>query len=104
MEPRVADNPEKSRFEIFAGEDGDELAGFTEYELGEGEISFIHTEIDPHFEGQRLGGRLARGALDAVRGRRLAVLPYCPFIRGWIGKHPDYLDLVPESERPRFGL
>lgn len=104
MEPRVADHREKSRFEIFAGENGGELAGFTEYEVGESEIAFIHTEIDPRFEGQGLGGRLARAALDAIRERRLAVLPYCPFIRGWIGKHPEYLDLVPESERPRFDL
>jgi predicted GNAT family acetyltransferase len=22
------------------------------------------------------------------------VLPLCPFIKGWIGKHPDYVDLV----------
>jgi len=22
------------------------------------------------------------------------VLPRCPFIRGWIDKHPDYQDLV----------
>jgi predicted GNAT family acetyltransferase len=101
MEPRVADNPERSRFEIFVG---DEVAGFTEYHLFGDEIAFIHTEIDPSYEGQGLGGRLARAALDASRERKLSVLPFCPFIRGWIAKHPEYVDLVPESERPRFGF
>ncbi|MEV8287193.1 GNAT family N-acetyltransferase [Streptomyces niveus] len=101
MESRVADNPGRSRYEVF---DGDELAGFTEYHRYRDEIAFIHTEIDPRFAGRGLGGVLARGALGAAREQELAVLPFCPFIRGWIGKHPDYADLVPQEQRARFGL
>nr|WP_260613044.1 MULTISPECIES: GNAT family N-acetyltransferase [Streptomyces] len=101
MEPRVADNPGRSRFEVF---DDDELAGFAEYHRYQDEIAFIHTEIDPRFEGRGLGGVLARAALDAAREQGLGVLPFCPFIRGWIGKHPEYTDLVPQGQRARFGL
>ncbi|EFL13705.1 GNAT family N-acetyltransferase [Streptomyces sp. C] len=104
MEPQVTDRPQKSRYEILAGDDGTETAGFAEYHFSEGEIAFIHTEIDSRFAGQGLGGLLARGALDDARARGLRVLPYCPFIRGWIGKHPEYTDLVPEARRARFGL
>lgn len=64
----------------------------------------IHTEIDSRFAGRGLGGVLAREALDDARARGLSVLPYCPFIRGWIAKHPQYADLVPEGHRARFGL
>ena len=101
MEPRVADNPDRSRFEIF---DDNELAGFAEYHRYQDEIAFIHTKIDPRFGGRGLGGALARAALDSAREQGLAVLPYCPFIRGWISKHPDYTDLVPQNQRQRFGL
>jgi predicted GNAT family acetyltransferase len=101
MEPRVADNPDRSRFEIF---DDSELAGFAEYHRYQDEIAFIHTEIDPRFGGRGLGGALARAALDSARQQGLAVLPYCPFIRGWISKHADYTDLVPQDQRQRFGL
>ncbi|MFD8971309.1 MULTISPECIES: GNAT family N-acetyltransferase [unclassified Streptomyces] len=108
MEPQVVDRPEKSRYEILAGDDGTGTAGFAEYFLShdesEREIAFIHTEIDPRFGGRGLGGLLARGALDDARARGLRVLPYCPFIRGWIRKHPEYADLVPETRRARFGL
>ncbi|MFI5977284.1 GNAT family N-acetyltransferase [Streptomyces sp. NPDC051452] len=104
MEPQVTDRPERSRYEILAGEGGTETAGFAEYHLSEGEIAFIHTEIESRFAGRGLGGLLARGALDDVRVRGLHVLPYCPFIRGWIGKHPEYTGLVPEAHRARFGL
>ncbi|HEV3172830.1 MAG TPA: GNAT family N-acetyltransferase [Actinocrinis sp.] len=101
MEPRVVDAPERDRFEIFVDE---RLAGFAEYSRNESAIAFTHTEIDPAFEGRGLGSILARAALDAAREEKLAVLPYCPFIKGWIAKHPDYLDLVPEGKRAQFGL
>jgi len=88
----VTDNRDELRFEAHV--DG-ELAGFAAYELADDLIMFTHTEVDDAFEGHGVGGALARGALDAVRadGTR-QVLPRCPFIRGWIEKHPDYQDLV----------
>jgi len=101
MEPRVVDVPERSVFEILVG---DTVAGFAAYSRGEGEIALTHTEVDPAFEGQGIGGRLARAVLDAARGENLAVLPYCPFIKSWIAKHPEYADLVPEDRRAAFGL
>jgi len=36
--------------------------------------------------------------------RHLAVLPYCPFVKGWITGHREYADLVPEDRRHQFGL
>ncbi|MEU1281256.1 GNAT family N-acetyltransferase [Streptomyces sp. NPDC005805] len=101
MESRVVDNPGESRFEIF---DGDERAGFVEYHRFRDEIAFLHTEIDPRFGGRGLGGVLARAVLDEAREKGLKVLPFCPFIRGWLGRHAEYTDLVPQEQRARFGL
>ncbi|GAA1833968.1 GNAT family N-acetyltransferase [Pseudonocardia ailaonensis] len=100
-EPMILDVAEWSRFEIHV--DG-KLAGFAQYKVEPGVITFIHTEIDAAYEGQGLGGTLARHALDAVRKRGLAVHPQCPFIRAWIAKHPDYLDVVPVEVRPLYDL
>lgn len=97
----ILDVAEWSRFEIHV--DG-QLAGFAQYRLAPGRITFTHTEIDEAFEGRGLGSALARGALDAARERGLAVVPLCPFIRSWIAKHPDYVALVPEADRARFAL
>jgi predicted GNAT family acetyltransferase len=101
METRVVDAPDEDRFEIFVDE---RLAGFAQYTREKAVIAFTHTEIDPAFEGQGLGSILARAALDAAREEKLAVLPYCPFIKGWIAKHSDYVNLVPEHKRAQFGL
>jgi predicted GNAT family acetyltransferase len=102
-EPRieVVDDREAERFVIEV--DG-EPAGFAQYRDRGRAISFVHTEIDDRFEGQGLGGRLVSAALDDVRSRGLAVLPFCPFVRGYIARHPEYLDLVPETQRAQFGL
>ena len=45
-----------------------------------------------------------REALDQTRLTGRMVLPYCVVVRGFIAKHPDYLDLVPVEHREEFGL
>jgi predicted GNAT family acetyltransferase len=97
----VVDVRERSRFEVRVG---DELAGFIEYRRRPGLIAFIHTFIDPRFEGHGLGSQLVRTALAEARSEGLAVLPFCPFVRGYIAAHSDYLDLVPEDMRATFDL
>ncbi len=88
----VTHNEAQNRYEARVG---DELAGFAEYQLTDELVVFTHTEVEPAFEGKGVGGALARLALDDVRtqGSR-KVLPLCPFIKAWIGKHPDYVPLV----------
>ncbi len=100
-DPEVTDASEQSRFEVHV--DG-ELGGFAQYRDHDGVRSFTHTEIDDAFEGRGLGSALVRTALDTTRDAGLSVLPFCPFVRGWIAKHPDYLDLVPGNQRARFDL
>jgi predicted GNAT family acetyltransferase len=98
MDVEVHENPDQSRFEVFA--DG-ELAGFAVYRRSPGQLAFVHTEIADAFEGHGLGSRLATAALDAAREEGAAVLPFCPFIRGFIARHPEYAELVPKDERGR---
>ena len=97
----VTDNPAESRYEVHVG---GALAGFVLYHLRGQQINLIHTEVDPEFQGAGVAARLARYSLDDARKRHLAVLPSCPYIRSWIRKHPEYLDLVPEDSRAVFGL
>lgn len=57
-------------------------------------IVFTHTGVPPALEGRGIGSRLVRGALDDVRDRELKVVPQCPFVRAFIGRHPEYRDLL----------
>src|SRR3954471_19325931 len=92
----VADAPDRSRFEISAG---GTLAGFAQYRLRPGRVVFTHTEIDDAHQGQGLAATLARAALDAVRDRGLQVTPLCPYIAGYIRKHPEYREIVDPEHR-----
>ena len=88
---QITHRPDETRF--VAEVDG-APAGFAEYQLTDDLYVFTHTEVDRAHEGLGVGGALARAALDHVRaeGRR-RVLPVCPFIEGWMARHPDYADL-----------
>jgi uncharacterized protein len=101
-EIRVVDVPGRSRFEVRV--DGD-IAGYVEYRRRPGRIAFIHTLIDPRFERRGLASTLVREALSEARSEGLAVLPFCPFVRGYIAGHTaEYLGLVPEDMRAKFDL
>ena len=100
-DPVVTNDPDSERFEVTVG---GELAGFAKYRgIGENR-DFTHTEIDDRLEGRGLGSTLIRTALDETRAEGLGVIPHCPFVRRFIGRHPEYFDLVPQKRRHEFGL
>jgi predicted GNAT family acetyltransferase len=101
-EPTFRDNTGEHRFEVLV--DGN-VAGVVTYHDRGSRRSFLHTEIDPAYEGHGLGSRLVRHVLDDARTNGYDVLPHCPFVRAYIDEHrTDYLDLVPEGDRAQFGL
>lgn len=91
MDTEFVDNTDAHRYELRSGA---EVVGFIVYRLADDVITLVHTEVDPAFGGQGHAATLARGALDDARARGLGVVPSCPYVASWIGKHPEYADLV----------
>lgn len=89
----VRDNPDLNRYEARIG---GAVAGFSVYQRAADRITFVHTEVDPKFEGKGVGSAIARYALDDVRATlgEGSVVAQCPFIKAWIDRHPDYQSLV----------
>lgn len=85
-------NTEQNRYELYVDA---KLAGHADYTVNDGLVTFTHTEVDPSFGGRGLASRLVHHALDDVRdaGDR-KVLPVCPYVKRWIRRHEDYLDLL----------
>ena len=88
----VRDNRDESRFE--AVDESGELLAVSMYRRYDDRIVFTHTEVDDAAEGQGVGSELVRSALDSVREEGLRVVAQCPFVKEWIGRHPDYADLT----------
>lgn len=86
----VVNNTAKHRYELNV--EGHLAA--TYYKLADGVITFVHTEVPPELGGKGVGSKLVKGALDQVRAAGLKVIAECEFVKGWIGKHPEYADLL----------
>ena len=64
------------------------------YRLSPGVVDYLHTEVPKQLEGHHLGSQLARAALEWARDQKLRVIPTCPFVRGYIRRHPEYRSLT----------
>lgn len=91
----VRDNPAEQRYEAVL--DG-EVVGEIRYRTRPGVIVLVHTEVAPAVEGRGVGSRLVSAALDDIRARGLRLVPICPFVQAYLGRHPEYGDLL---ARPR---
>jgi NAD+ kinase len=87
----VVDSFENSRYEIILG---GEVAGLLHYRRRDGAVELAHTEIDQAFEGRGLASRLAAAALSDARNRGTAVRVTCPFVAGYLDRHPEFRDLL----------
>ena len=83
----VADNPERSRYEVTV--DGT-VAGFAAYVRHTDHLNFTHTEIGSEYGGRGLGGKLVGGALADLRDKGVKFVATCPFVRSYLEKHPEY--------------
>ena len=90
MEHVVRDNPTENRYEL----DVDGTVAYSEYERSPGRVTFTHTLVPESLGGRGIGSALAKGALEDVRKRGEKVVARCPFIRGYIEKHPELQDLL----------
>ncbi|MFJ4437846.1 GNAT family N-acetyltransferase [Streptomyces sp. NPDC088923] len=87
----VRDSPEADRYEATIG---GEVAGFAQYIRTKDLVAFVHTVVEPAFEGRGVGSALVRTSLDEARAAGVSVLAVCPFYSGWIARHPEYQDLL----------
>ncbi|HVX33447.1 MAG TPA: GNAT family N-acetyltransferase [Solirubrobacterales bacterium] len=100
-EPEVVDDKEQSRYEVRL--DGETVA-IADYVKQPGTVSFTHTETFAGHKGEGLAGQMIDRALRDAQAENLQVIPFCPFVRGYIAWHEEFRDLVPADRRAEFGL
>lgn len=75
-----------------------QVVGFVDYRTKPGRVIFTHTQVDPDFEGRGIASRLARAVLDDALARDLRITLYCPFIRSYVERHPEYATSIDEPQ------
>lgn len=87
----LVDNKEKKQYEFHIGEYMPKI----EYIKSEtGEIYLTHTEVPVALEGQGIGSQLIKKALEDIKSQGLLLVPLCPFVAGYIQKHPEWRSIV----------
>jgi uncharacterized protein len=86
-------NTADTRFEIYLD---DALAGYADYAETESPKvrNFHHTITFPEFRGRGVAGQVVKYALDESRTAGYSVVATCWYVDEYIGKHPEYADLV----------
>ena len=90
MTTEVRDNLALNRFEL----DVEGGLAVAYYRAVPGRITITHTEVPTALRGRGIGSVLVRGTLDLARAQGLKVVSRCPFVSAYLGKHPEYNDLL----------
>ena len=90
MDIKVTNNGSAKRFEIKA----ENALAVLEYELEDGTLTLVHTGVPSALEGQGIGGKLAKAALEYAKKEGLKVVPRCSFVRSYIERHTEYQGLL----------
>jgi predicted GNAT family acetyltransferase len=64
------------------------------YRLGGGVMNIVHTEVPRQAEGRGIAAALVRAALEHARMQDLRVRPSCSYVRAYMRRHPDTLELL----------
>lgn len=90
MSGDLINNSARNRFET----EVDGHLGVLDYVIEGDLLRLTHAGVPEAIGGRGIAGDLTRTALDWARDKGYRVQPDCPYVKAWIGKHPEYADLV----------
>ena len=86
----VRDNKALHRFELDVGDQ----TAFANYRQTPDAVIITHTETPRALRGRGIASELVKGALEMIRADGHKVIAGCGFVVDYLGKHPEYRDLV----------
>ncbi|MEO8485959.1 MAG: GNAT family N-acetyltransferase [Betaproteobacteria bacterium] len=57
-------------------------------------LQLHHTEVPVALEGRGIAGQLVHAALEHARKSGMRVAPYCSYVRSYMRRHPETLELL----------
>jgi len=65
-----------------------------EYELSDGILKLIHTEVPPESEGKGVGSAIVLKALNYAKENNFKIVPICPFVQAYLKRHPQWNEII----------
>lgn len=90
MQVNVHHRPEAKRFEALV----DGHLSVAEYHVTDGVMHMTHTGVPSALQGRGIAAALVAEALAHARAQGLKVNPVCSYVRVYMQRHPDTLDLM----------
>ena len=95
----VEDKTDESRF--LYTEDGHEAE--LVYRVEGDRLILVHTGVPDELGGRGIASQLVRAAVERAKASGETIVPWCPYTRSWIEKHPEEvagltLDLTPPPD------
>ncbi|MCA6109022.1 GNAT family N-acetyltransferase [Bradyrhizobium cenepequi] len=87
---KVRNNKAQSRFEL----DVEGGIAFANYRATPLAVIITHTETPRALRGRGIASELVKGALELIRADGHKVIAGCGFVVDYLGKHPEYRDLM----------
>ena len=87
--------PDRSRYLITLG---DQTIGLSTYRDEGDRRLFLHTEVEDAYQGHGLASRLIAFALDDTREAGRRIVPLCPMVADYVGKHHGYDDIIDSTD------
>ena len=94
----LIDNTEAKQFEFHIGDHIPRI----EYIRAKSKIFLTHTEVPKELEGKGIGSAIIKSALEQVEKEDLVLVPLCPFVAGYIKKHPEWKKISTERSQYRI--
>jgi predicted GNAT family acetyltransferase len=82
----LKNNVDKQRFELQV----DKETAYIEYKRKGDRIFLIHTEIPAALKGTAAGPALVEKAFLNIEENKQKLIPYCPFVRAYLKRHPQW--------------
>jgi predicted GNAT family acetyltransferase len=80
---------DETAHKFYAVVDGRE-AHFDYSPVGDRTFDFQHTFVPEELRGHHVADELVRQALDDTLRRGYRFIPTCPFVQGFVKRHPEY--------------
>lgn len=87
----TVNNEEKNRFELWV----DGHLGRIEYIINKTGLIFLtHTEVASELKGKGVASKMVKDALQYIEEHDLKLVPLCPYVAGYLKRHPEYHALL----------